>query len=1020
MKVLKLELQAFGPFADRQAIDFRQLGDNPLFLINGPTGAGKSAILDAICFALYGKTATEKREAGDMRCDQADVNTLTEVTLDFALGTKQYRVTRSPQQQRPKARGEGFTLDTGQATLWEIQPDGTPRLLVARKLNEVTQLIEKLSGMNDQQFRQVMVLPQGKFRDLLVADSSDREKIFSQLFQTSIYKRIEDRLKQQASSITSEVKDLQNQIKGLLQGVEVSSEQEVTVHLEQLKPLVLQALQAKNEANKNHQKTLLDKQSAQKLDSQFRVLNDLLKSLRELEQQQPEMEREQQRLSLATAAQRIKPGFDEMSRLDHELTQLQLELDKLQQSAAEAQQSLIIADALFTQATQGYAEVDALKARKNLLSQVETRLQQRQSARQKAEQSSAVSQRSHQQRVKTEEQLAQQLQKREALQLQLVEFRQALSGLPASKVQLADLSRQLLQRDKLQGLQIRSHQVMKTQTEALLKRQGLQQTVLASRKRATQQESDWHSSQAVSLALELKPDHPCPVCGSTLHPAPAQANQQQLIVSKQQLDQSRAQADADQTLLQRIDDEIKQLEYQLKQLQHDAQQITEDLAYCAEFSAEQINTSIQKLTTEINTVEQQQQSITTISETLRQVGSEIELLQQNIVQDQKNDEYAQQQAITDQAALTHLTNEIPDEYRQRSHLADDIEQITALIITRTEALQKAQQQREQDKNLLTRLQTREQDASARSEVLQARLTRARTHWQQVLTASVFDTESVFQQSLLSEAQMSALQAKISHFQDQFKELQGRIKQQEKALSEQQLPDLEKIERLFIEQETRYQQADLSWNNLSSRLNQFTEVHKKLQTLLAENIRLEASYAVYGTLSDVATGKTANNISLQRFVLSVLLDDVLIQATQRLGMMSKGRYLLLRKDQRSKGRGAFGLDLDVEDAYTGKTRSVATLSGGESFMAALALALGLSDVVQAYAGGIKLDMLFIDEGFGSLDQESLDLAIRTLIDLQASGRMIGIISHVSELKEQMAVRLDVESSRTGSRIKLVMG
>ena len=154
------------------------------------------------------------------------------------------------------------------------------------------------------------------------------------------------------------------------------------------------------------------------------------------------------------------------------------------------------------------------------------------------------------------------------------------------------------------------------------------------------------------------------------------------------------------------------------------------------------------------------------------------------------------------------------------------------------------------------------------------------------------------------------------------------------------------------------------------------------------------------------------------MLSVLLDDVLIQASQRLSLMSKGRYQMLRKDARAKGNKASGLELDVEDAYTGKIRSVATLSGGESFMAALALALGLSDVVQAYAGGIKLDALFIDEGFGSLDQESLDLAIRTLVDLQATGRMIGIISHVSELKEQIALRLDVESSKTGSKVRVI--
>ena len=186
----------------------------------------------------------------------------------------------------------------------------------------------------------------------------------------------------------------------------------------------------------------------------------------------------------------------------------------------------------------------------------------------------------------------------------------------------------------------------------------------------------------------------------------------------------------------------------------------------------------------------------------------------------------------------------------------------------------------------------------------------------------------------------------------------------------------------------------------------------------KNKELEAQYRIYGTLSDVANGQTGNRISLQRFVLSVLLDDVLIQASQRLHIMSNGRYQLVRKEDRTRGNRASGLDLEVEDGYTGKNRSVATLSGGESFMAALSLALGLSDVVQSYAGGIKLDTLFIDEGFGSLDPESLDLAIRTLIDLQATGRMIGIISHVSELKEQMALRLDVISSKNGSSIRTV--
>ena len=212
------------------------------------------------------------------------------------------------------------------------------------------------------------------------------------------------------------------------------------------------------------------------------------------------------------------------------------------------------------------------------------------------------------------------------------------------------------------------------------------------------------------------------------------------------------------------------------------------------------------------------------------------------------------------------------------------------------------------------------------------------------------------------------------------------------------------------------------NKLDSVYSEYQRVEKVQQDidrLHDKNAQLEAKYKVYGTLYDVTSGKTGSRISLHRFVLGVLLDDVLIQASQRLSLMSKGRYQLVRKTDGFKGAAGRGLDLSVEDGYTGKARDVATLSGGESFMAALALALGLSDVVQSYSGGIRLDTLFIDEGFGSLDPESLDLAIQTLVDLQQSGRMIGIISHVSELKEQMSQRIDVFSSRVGSTIQLVV-
>ena len=233
-----------------------------------------------------------------------------------------------------------------------------------------------------------------------------------------------------------------------------------------------------------------------------------------------------------------------------------------------------------------------------------------------------------------------------------------------------------------------------------------------------------------------------------------------------------------------------------------------------------------------------------------------------------------------------------------------------------------------------------------------------------------------------------------------------------------MPDLIKIEQALIDKITEFNLADKAWRLLEERNNLLTNIKKQLSDIKTKTDELNAQYQIVGTLSDVANGTSGKRISLQRFVLSVLLDDVLIQASQRLNLMSKGRYRLLRREDAIGGNAAAGLDLEVEDSYTDKSRPVATLSGGESFMAALSLALGLSDVVQSYAGGIKLDTLFIDEGFGSLDTESLDLAIKTLIDLQSSGRMIGIISHVGELKEQMALRIDVKSARDGSSISTV--
>jgi len=214
-------------------------------------------------------------------------------------------------------------------------------------------------------------------------------------------------------------------------------------------------------------------------------------------------------------------------------------------------------------------------------------------------------------------------------------------------------------------------------------------------------------------------------------------------------------------------------------------------------------------------------------------------------------------------------------------------------------------------------------------------------------------------------------------------------------------------------ETRFHELDHTRRSVAKTLDQ-------LDALARDHDDTEREFGVVGRLSQVANGTNARNLTFQRFVLAAFLDEVLIAATERMERMSQGRYRLLRAVDPRDGRTASGLDLEVEDLYTGKRRAVSTLSGGESFQAALSLALGLSDVVQAHAGGVKLETIFIDEGFGSLDAEALDRAIDTLIELQESGRLVGVISHVAEMRERIDVRLQVERTETGSWAGFVVG
>ncbi len=490
------------------------------------------------------------------------------------------------------------------------------------------------------------------------------------------------------------------------------------------------------------------------------------------------------------------------------------------------------------------------------------------------------------------------------------------------------------------------------------------------------------------------------------------------MVSKDQVDAARSQENTAVEIMQASKDELDGAKNQLTINAGDVNRLEKRLADLA-------TKSTSSLTKQLNTAEKLIEKLLGKQQEQRKLGdriAEIKILLLAMAEElstleakAKNDN---EQYIQAEASAAEIQKRIPRQYRESDVVANSLLELDKQVQSLTAAVESAEQSHTEDQSALDKAISSKEALDKQHRGQEKQTASAESAWNKTLEKSLFDNVEAFKQSLLVEQEQVALKAEIDEFRSGLDSLKGAVSQLKSELAKKIMPDIESLDVDFAEKTNFFRMVDESWRELEERSNLLNSVQTKLKVAHIKNAEFEKQYKVIGTLSAVANGQTGDKISLNRFVLSVLLDDVLIQASQRLMIMSKGRYRLIRKEDRTKGNKASGLDLMVEDGDTGKPRAVATLSGGESFMAALSLALGLSDVVQSYAGGIKLDTLFIDEGFGSLDSESLDEAIRVLIDLQASGRMIGIISHVSGLKEQMACRLDVVSGKLGSSISTI--
>uniref|UniRef100_UPI002A83D531 SMC family ATPase n=1 Tax=Reinekea sp. TaxID=1970455 RepID=UPI002A83D531 len=902
MKPIHLSIQAFGPFAGTERIDFQALGVNPLFLINGPTGAGKSTVLDAICFALYGQTTGNEREAVFMRCDLSAPDLDTEVVFDFRLADQIYRIYRRPQQEVAKKVGVGTTLRPPSGSVYRIAAadfvapfdESQASLLALKGIKEINEWVKTTTGLSAEQFRQVMVLPQGQFRKLLLADSDEREQIFSQLFQTQIFKQIEDRLRSESAQLRGARKSLRDHAEGLLASVHLSDGESLISQLAELEPRFLAEQAAAQQAEALEAAAVQAVAQAKSLTDKFAQFERLKLEQAGLVAQGPVMQQQAVRLQQGEAARAIAPYQQALVEQQGRLLQEQTEQQRLGIQIAQLSEDQTLAQSRFTAAAQDWQELDAHKAelaawqaKQHGLQALTEQLAQLNRVQANTAQAAAqIAHITHRQRLLQEQRAhLHRLQQEQGSQLQ---------QLPQLKVDLEQCKRQGVLKKQWHDLQTSltvGQQQLTQDVQLLGQAEGeVEQAELL----AKRTELAWHQGQATELARQLNDGEPCLVCGSVTHPNPAHLAAEATLTTKAELDRVRALASQGQQSVASLQVRVQQQSFQQTQQQQRADELWAEIGAQADQSLDGFRAQWQSLNQQIQLLLAVQQKQQTELTQIEAADSELLDLDNSLSQASLNRDQCVQAEADCRAAVQQLEQQIPEADREPGRVAQQLERLQQLIaeidsryLSSQQALNQVQQQLASQQSLLS-------DRLTRITALAADIEHRQLAWAQQLTQAGFASVALFQAALLEDGPLSALVAGLKVYHQRVAELTGRMAQSEAELAQHSWPDLPALAQAL---ETAGAHKKLTRQRLSGTTTE-RESLLRVDTLLQKNqgelAQVEADYRIYGTLSDVASGQSGNRVSLQRFVLGVLLDDVLREASQRLQLMSKGRYILKRK------------------------------------------------------------------------------------------------------------------------------
>ena len=967
---VRLEFAAFGPFPDKQVIDFTRFDDDRLFLITGPTGSGKTTIFDALTYSLYGEASGSLREKTMLKSDFVGENGFCYTSFTFLVHEKQYTVRRIPQQRCPRQRGEGFKEQMADAELSDEDE------VVCTHVGPVNRRIEELIGLNSEQFHKIVLLPQGEFRRFLSDKSDAKQEILRHIFSTDVLSAFTERLKQNVSVRAAAYQDAMSQCTAFLHTIQAEADGTLADLLATDAPNFLAVLAALSTQNQSDEAAL--SRMAEQLNEAAaaydcinldlaKTENDLLAQCRKAAEEFAEMERHNAEWAKRRETLALLEKAAPAAQKEREYRELSDEIARLKQSHETAEKTRALQNERFLSAqaeqTTAKAAVDAALKDSEQIPALKAQLQKY--AELSAKQSECA-----------------------VLSEQLKKYEQARKA-------LADAKLWFTAKEALSEAQIKK-QARERFFETLRAYQAACTEAAASAKKSAAALSAYIAAQAPFLAAKLRENEPCPVCGSTVHPAPAQPGE--LSGSKAQYEQARQQ---ETEAARRRDQLLQELSHLLSEENRE-----KDPLSCIESERENHRLLCAELEMRQNTV-----SAFRIPEKLKRYSpEELNTRLETCVQ-QHQQIQGRLSAVTEQyealaASLPKNTNE--------QVLSDRIASLERQTTLAQKHLQEAAGALEETRVALAR--TQEQIGIFAKQLTEKGilLQEKQSDFNRLMEGSGL-TEETYHALLPILPELAGRRETLQQYKIEYRgkrDTLQRLKEQTASLKEHDLDDMAARKRDAQEKRDALQEQ---YNRQAQRLRANKSAADSLLSCTRTEEKLRAALEQARFLYEVARGDFSGKVNFERYVLAYYFENVIQTANLRLEQMTNSRYTLVRRTQ-SKGNRTAGLDLDVFDAYTGTSRNVDTLSGGESFKVALSLALGLADIISENSGGIELNTMLIDEGFGSLDSDSLDAAVSCLYDLRAEGRYIGIISHVSELKERIPQQIHVAPGVNGSTIR----